>query len=132
VSLLVVVLPLRNGTREKARALLKHGPPFDLEATEIERHEVYLTEREVIFVFESSARSATVRLPGEDLSLWKAAAAWQRLIAGKPRKGETAYSWIRSENGEGISFEPTPGPGDSEGGDVFPPAQELAPSGPPH
>lgn len=123
-----MVVPLADGTWEKARALLGQGPPFDLEASEFERHEVYLTQREAIFVFESARPSAAVRLPGEDLSLWKTAAAWQRLIAEKPRKGETAYSWVRSEDGEGVFFGATPGPGDSEGGDVFPPSREAFPN----
>ena len=125
MSRLVVVVPLKDGAYEKACALLAHGPPFDLEATEFDRHEVYLTKREVVFVFDSATSSATLRLPGEDPSLWKVAAAWQKLMAEKPRKAETAYSWARPENGEAVFFQPTPGPGDSEGGDVFAPARET-------
>lgn len=122
MSRLVVLVPLREGAREKARSLLAQGPPFDLEATDFDRHEVYLTEREVIFAFDSETLPATLHLPGEDPSLWKSAEAWQELMAGKPRKAETAYSWRRPANGEAIFFDPTPGPGDSEGGDVFTPA----------
>jgi hypothetical protein len=125
MSRLVVVVPLKDGAHEKARALLAQGPPFDLEATDFDRHEVYLTKREVVFVFESPGSSATLRLPGEDPSVWKAAAAWQQLMAEKPRKAETAYSWARPQNGEAVFFEPTPGPGDSEGGDVFAPGREA-------
>ena len=121
---LVVVVPLKDGASEKARALLAKGPPFDLEATEFDRHEVYVSEREAVFLFESPGPSATLKLPGEDPSLWKVAAAWQPLMAGKPRKALTAYSWRRAKD-RGVSFEPTPGPGDSEGGDVFTPATEA-------
>lgn len=119
---LVVVVPLKDGASEKARELLAKGPPFDLEATEFDRHEVYLSEREAIFLFETPGPSATLKLPGEDPSLWKVAATWQPLMAGKPRKALTAYSWRRAKDREAVSFEPTPGPGDSEGGDVFTPA----------
>ena len=126
MSRLVVVVPLREGTRDKARSLLAEGPPFDLEATDFDRHEVYVTEREVVFVFESEALPATLRLPGEDPAVWKAAAAWEELMAGKPRRAETAYSWRRPADGEAVFFDPTPGPGDSEGGDVFAPAVEVS------
>ena len=52
MSRLVVIVPLREGTLEKARSLLAQGPPFDLEATDFDRHEVYLTDHEVVFVYE--------------------------------------------------------------------------------
>jgi hypothetical protein len=122
MSRLVLVVPLKEGAYERARSLLAEGPPFELERTEFDRHEVFLTEREVVFVFESQGPTATLRLPGEDLSLWKAAARWQQLMAEKPRKAETAYAWTRPVDGEAVFFEPTPGPGDSEGGDVFAPS----------
>jgi hypothetical protein len=126
MSRLVVVVPLREGTREKAHSLLAQGPPFDLEATDFDRHEVYLTEREVVFVFDSETLPATLRLPGEDPAVWKAATAWEKLMAEKPRRAETAYSWTRPADGEAVFFDPTPGPGDSEGGDVFAPAAEVS------
>jgi len=121
MSRLIVVVPLREGTREEARSLLAEGPPFDLEATDFDRHEVYLTDREVVFVFDSEKLPATLRLPGEDPSVWKAAKAWQKLMAGKPRKAETAYSWRRPDDGDAVFFGPMPGPGDSDGGDLFQP-----------
>lgn len=125
MSKLIVVVPLKDGAYEEARSLLAQGPPFQLEATDFDRHEVYLTEREVVFIFESPQASATLRLPGEDPSLWKAAAAWEKLMAGRPRKAATAYTWARPDICDDLFFEPTPGPGDSEGGDVFAPAGEA-------
>lgn len=122
---LVVVLPLKEGAHARARALLAEGPPFDLEGTAFDRHEVFLTEREVVFVFEAPGPAATLKLPGEDPSLWKIAAAWQPLMAARPRKGETVYAWARAERPEGVSYAPTPGAGDSEGGDVFAPEARV-------
>jgi hypothetical protein len=126
MSNLVVVLPLKEGAHERARALLAEGPPFDLERTGFDRHQVFLTEREVVFVFEAPGSAATLVLPGEEPSLWKVAAAWQPLMAGRPRKGETVYAWARAERPEGVSYAPTPGAGDSEGGDVFAPEARVA------
>jgi hypothetical protein len=130
MSRLVVVVPLKAGAYEKARSLLAEGPPFELERTEFDRHEVFLTHREVVFVFESEQSSATLRLPGEDPSLWRVAAAWEKLMAERPRKAENVFTWARLEIFEDVFFEPTPGPGDSEGGDVFSPPMD-APGTPP-
>jgi hypothetical protein len=125
VSRLVVVVPLKEGAAEKARELLAKGPPFDLETTDFDCHEVYVSEREAVFLFETPGPSATLKLPGEDPSLWKVAAAWQPLLANKPRKALTAYSWRLLKDRDALSFEPTPGPGDSEGGDLYTPASEA-------
>jgi hypothetical protein len=122
VSQLVIVVPLKEGASEQARALLKSGPPIDLEKSGFVRHQVHATKREIVFVFDSPEPGATLRLPGEDPSLWKVARAWQKVMAGKPRKAETVFSWTRAGGlGEGFSYESTPGPGGSEGGDVFSP-----------
>ena len=121
MSRVVVVVPLKEGVHEKARSLLAQGPPFELQATEFDRHEVYLTQREVVFMFDSAGTTETLRLLAEDPSLLRVAAAWQELMAERPRKAEIAYAWSRPENGEALFFEPTPGPGDSEGGELFPP-----------
>jgi hypothetical protein len=47
------------------------------------------------------------------------AAAWEDLVEGPPRIAEDAYSWIRRHVPDDVSFAPTPGPGDSDGGDLF-------------
>ena len=118
---LVVVVPLRPGTMHRARELLAAGPPFELAETEFHRHAVHLTDREVIFVFDTHGGSATLRLPGDDPGLWEAAAAWREVLDGKPRVARLAFSWERPESSDGVFYEATPGPGDSEGGDVYRP-----------
>jgi hypothetical protein len=119
---LVTVLPLKPGARDRAEALLREGPPFDLEETQFDRHQVFLTDREVVFVFEGEEPSHTRHLPAEDPALWKAAADWQACLSERPRVAVTAYSWERGTDGEGLSFESTPGPGDSDGGDLYSPS----------
>jgi hypothetical protein len=121
MSELVLVLPLKEGAYEEALDLLREGPPFDPEATEFARHRVYATTREIVVVFEPPASTATLGLRTEDPSLWSVGREWQKVMAGRPRKALTAFSWTRSDDGEGLSYEPTPGPGDSEGGDVYGP-----------
>jgi hypothetical protein len=114
----VVVLPLVEGAADRAAELLRGGPPFDPDEVGLGRHQVFLTESEAIFLFEAESSMAGDRLLSED-RLWAAAAAWKELVAGPPRLAEDAYSWSRVERADYVSFAPTPGPGDSDGGDVF-------------
>lgn len=57
---------------------------------------MYLTEREVVFVFALPGPSSTLGLSAEDPKLWKAGAAWREIIAARPRKPEVAYSRERA------------------------------------
>jgi hypothetical protein len=118
MSRAVVVLPLREGTSDRAAELLRHGPPFDPEEIGLDRHHVFLTDEEAVFVFEADDLAAAERLVGNE-RFWSAAAAWKDLVAGPPRLADDAYSWIRPNPPEDVSFEPTPGPGDSDGGDLY-------------
>jgi hypothetical protein len=119
-SRMVVVVPVKESAREQVRELVGSGPPFDLPGSGLDAHHVFLTEREAIFVFEATDRSALERLVA-NVDVWAAAEAWQEHLAGEPRIAEDAYSWTRSDVPDGVSFAPTPGPGDSDGGDVYPP-----------
>jgi hypothetical protein len=114
----VVVLPLVDGAAGRAAELLRGGPPFDPDEVGLGRHQVFLTESEAIFFFEAESSEATNRLLS-DASLWAAAAAWKDLVSGPPRLAEDVYSWARPRTADYISFDPTPGPGDSEGGDLY-------------
>jgi hypothetical protein len=120
MSRVVIVVPLEHGSRESARDLLGGGPPFDPGLAGLERHHVFLTDHEAVFVFEADELDAVERL-ASDPALWEAMAGWNDLVAGPPRIAEDVYSWIRPHASNEISFEGTPGPGDSEGGDVFAP-----------
>ena len=120
MSRVIVVLPLKKGAFEQMRELLAKGPPFDPGEVALDLYQVFLTSREAVFVLEASTQSLLERLvadPG-----WAGIAAWQDHVAGPARAAEDAYSWARTHAGEaGLSFAPTPGPGDSDGGDVYPP-----------
>jgi hypothetical protein len=51
---------------------------------------------------------------------WAGTSEWAEIVAGAPFIAPDVYSVPDST---GVSYEPTPGPGDSEGGDVFPPSK---------
>ena len=114
----VLVLPLVEGAAAGVAELLRKGPPFDPAEVGLQRHQVFLTESEAIFLFEAGSAQAADRLLSSS-RLWAAAAAWKDLVAGPPRIADDVYSWARPPADEYVSFEATPGPGDSEGGDLF-------------
>jgi len=118
VSRAVIVVPLRAGTRDQAAELLSGGPPFDPDTVGLERHQVYLSDEEAVFVFEAASRDAAEQLIGEG-RFWAAASRWKEIVEGPPRLAEDAYSWVRPFALDDVTFDPTPGPGNSEGGDVF-------------
>lgn len=88
----VLVVPLRPGAREAVASLLDQGPPFDPEQVALDRHEVFLTDREAVFVFEG-ASDAFLQLIAADESVWDASAAWRPHIEGRIRYAEPAYLW---------------------------------------
>jgi len=95
MSTVVVIAPLKYGAYAQAKALVDTGPPFDPERTPLLRHEVWLSGNEVVFVFEGgNARAAVQELIG-DTTVWHAALAWRKLVAGRPRVAELAYAWRR-------------------------------------
>jgi hypothetical protein len=93
-----LVLPLKKAAREAVRRLLESGPPFDPEQiTGLDRHEVFLTSEEAVFVFESKLGAEALEPLLAEPELWKAAAAWREHLAGPPRLAEDVFSWTRSE-----------------------------------
>jgi hypothetical protein len=102
MSRLVVVAPLKEGSLARAKELLAEGPPFALEDSRFDSHEVFLTDREVVFVFEgSSAEGETLTLAAEDPAIARAAEAWAECLDGRPRLARSAWSWKRSQ-GQGL------------------------------
>ena len=88
----VVIVPLRRGSLEKARDLIEQGPPFDPGSVGLKRHHVFVTEREAVFVFDAPDVSQAVsRLA--DPAVWTAAEAWRGSIDGEPRVAEHIYAW---------------------------------------
>ena len=91
----VVVLPLRRATADRARELVASGPPFDVDNAALDAHHVFVSEGEVVFVFEGErARDVVEELLREPRVLL-AAARWRGCLAGPPRLAEGTYAWRR-------------------------------------
>ena len=89
-----VVVPLQDGAVERVRRLAVAGPPFDPAEVLLTRHQLLVTEREAIFVFEAESELALEALLGR-LDFSAAAAAWADVVAGPPRLAEVVYAWER-------------------------------------
>jgi len=99
VTRIAMIALLVEGARERARMLIATRPPVDPAAWAIEEHDV--TGSEIAGVFETTGGRILQRLGGSPTSRI-GAPEWREIVAG-------------------LAFEPTPGPGYSEGGDVFAP-----------
>jgi hypothetical protein len=117
---IVVVLPLKPDAHASVSALLKQGPPFEPASIEgLERHEVYLTGDEAVFVFESALGADALAALLAGPKLWERVSAWGQHVAGAPRIAAEAFCWSRPQPDEDVFYLPTPGPGYSEGGDIY-------------
>jgi hypothetical protein len=88
-----LIVPLKKDRIEQARALIDAGPPFDPGTKGLERHEVFLTDTEAVFLFEGPNAADVVQRLARNPAAWKAAMQWRPLLAGAPRLAHSAYSW---------------------------------------
>jgi hypothetical protein len=96
VRQVAIIVRLKEGAETRAAELLQDGPPFDPGERGFERHAVYLSARDVVFVFEGpEVDSLLDDLVGEPFSwlLSNALHEWQSLADGPPRIARPAYSW---------------------------------------
>jgi hypothetical protein len=92
-----VVIPLKEGAHDAVRSLLAAGPPFDPDRIGLDRHQVFLTPAEAIFVFESRLGEHALEPLLEQPELWQSASAWHEHVSGPPRIAEDVYSWTRPD-----------------------------------
>jgi hypothetical protein len=96
VQRLVLVAKLKEGAAERARELVRLGPPFDPGERGFDRHAVYLTSEQVTFIFECDAADAAVQeLIGERFQS-EPFAAWASLLDGPPEPALEGYYWRRT------------------------------------
>jgi hypothetical protein len=90
-----VVVPIKRGSAAAARQLVEEGPPFDIERLGLERHHVFVSEREVVFFFEGDSAGAAVDALSRSPRVLKAAVRWRGILAGRPRLAEEQFGWTR-------------------------------------
>jgi|1186.fasta_scaffold49050_2 hypothetical protein len=93
----VIVVPIKAESRGAVQALVEQGPPFDPELMALERHDVYVTDAEAVFVFEGADSTHVVDRIVAQPGLWRGALAWQEYVAGPPRVAQATYAWSHDQ-----------------------------------
>ena len=93
---IAVTARLKPDTEAQVEELLAAGPPFDPKDLGFERHSVFLTPDEVVFVFEGVQAGPMVFQASRRLDA-SVLGAWEPLIDGLPKIAREAYSWVRPE-----------------------------------
>jgi hypothetical protein len=91
-----IVAGLKPGASEQARRLVASGPPFDLKANGVERHSVFVSAAEVIFLFEGHEIEWAVDSLVDDpfqYDLQQAFDAWRAIVDGTPRVAQEQFEW---------------------------------------
>ena len=94
---IAVIARLKPGTLDRARELIAHGPPFDPEKLQLERHTVYVSDDQVVFVFEGGRVNSLIRTAEEGAGA-AALAAWEPILDGIPRINQEVYRWERTQD----------------------------------
>lgn len=90
---IAVLAKLKPGALERAEKLIEKGPPFNLDEAGFDRHSVFLTTSEAIFVFEGGVLDRLMEMLVRDLDVSKALGAWHSLVDGVPALAREAYHW---------------------------------------
>jgi hypothetical protein len=94
-----IIARLKPGAEPRAAELISAGPPFDPEGSGFDRHSVYLSASEVMFVFEAHEVEWLVDALIDEPFHWmldKAIDEWRPLVDGPPRISRNLFSWERS------------------------------------
>lgn len=95
---IAIVARLKSGAEPRAAELVAQGAPFDPGRSGLERHTVYLSADEVVFVFEGSEVEWIVDGLVDEPFHWPVMAAlddWRPLLEDHPRIARPVYSWKR-------------------------------------
>jgi hypothetical protein len=97
----VLVARLQPGGRERAQELLTEHSALGMEEleTHLDRHTIFLTETEVIFVFEGEGAPEAVRAIFNDPVRSTVVGRWLPLFAGPLHQALQAYAWERDGDG---------------------------------
>jgi hypothetical protein len=95
---IAVVARLKSGAEPRAAELIAQGPPYDPSDSGLDRHTVFLSADEVVFVFEGTEVEWIVDRLVDEPFHWLMTAAldeWRPLLEDNPRIARPAYSWRR-------------------------------------
>jgi len=88
-----VVVPLAEGKADVVREFLLEGPPFDPAEVGLEHHQVFVTDEEAVFVFETVAGVQGFEQLLNEPDFWDVIVSWRRCASGQPRVVAAGYEW---------------------------------------
>jgi len=97
VQRLAVIARLKPDARPRAMELIEKGPPFRPDETGFERHTVFVSGEQVVFVFEGGKLEHLLRDVVENPTSAGALREWEGLLDGMPSIAREAYSWQRGD-----------------------------------
>jgi hypothetical protein len=89
-----VIAQIRPGKRAELERLLEQGPPFDLEAEGFERHEVFLGDTDVVFIFTGPSAVGQLERLAASRTLFALVLKMTGLVSA-PRMLNQTFEWHR-------------------------------------
>ena len=89
-----VIAQIRPGKREELERLLEKGPPFDLGAEGFERHEVFLGDSDVVFLFTGPGALTQLERMAASRALFAHVLKMTGLLSA-PRVLNQTFEWHR-------------------------------------
>jgi nucleotide-binding universal stress UspA family protein len=94
---IAVTVRLNPGCEDRARELLRAGPPFEPRGAGLRRHDVYLGPELVVFVFEGAGIEERLSQIVNDRLNSASFSAWAPLLAEPPRLAHESFHWFDKE-----------------------------------
>ena len=94
----VLLARLKDGARDRAEQLLTDAARADAPQDAFERGTIFLTDREIVFLFEGADADETVRAILDDPVRSTVLTPWLPLFEGPLHPVRQAYSWERSSS----------------------------------
>ncbi len=91
---IAVAAKIRPGSRAKLEQMLSEGPPFDLAEAGFDRHQIYLGDEDVFFLFEGGSPVSAVKRLGAERTLMGHVLRMAGVVSA-PHLLAEAYSWDR-------------------------------------
>jgi hypothetical protein len=92
---IAVAAKIRPGSRAKLEQMLSEGPPFDLADAGFDRHQIYLGDEDVFFLFEGGSPISAVKRLAAERSLMSHVLRMAGVVSA-PHLLAEAYSWDRT------------------------------------
>ena len=89
-----VIAQIRPGKRDELERLLENGPPFDLEHEGFDRHEVFLGDSDVVFLFSGAGAFTQLERMAASRALFAHVLKMTGLVSA-PRVLNQTFEWHR-------------------------------------